>query len=271
MIRRWSVRGSSPAARIAVVAAATVLLVGGCRPVPSSHPTVGRAVGPLPIVSIHDATTAPPDVAGRVTLLNFWGTWCPPCRRELPGLVRLAARLAGEPAFQLIAVSCGAGAEDVAEVTAETRAFLTERGLEVGAWAFVDAAARRDVSERLGLDAFPTTYLVGPDGRVRRVWRGYRPSDEPEIARAVLEVLKERAAASVAAMRSRKARAAAAGAGAAVIAEATANRRIPSTASSSTRSSVMPPMAKAGSGISATTALRKAGAAKAANDFVADG
>lgn len=256
---------------VVAIAVAAAVTVGGCRPGASTHPAVGQAVGPLPIVSIHDATTAPPELAGRVTLLNFWGTWCPPCRRELPGLVRLAGRLADEPAFQLVAVSCGAGAEDVAEVAAETRAFLTDRGLEIGAWAFADNAARRTVSERLGLDAFPTTYLVGRDGRVRQVWRGYRPSDEPEIARAVLEVLKERATADADAMRSRNERAAAAGSGAAVIAEAIANRRTPSAASSSTRSSVIPPMAKAGSGISARTARRKAGAAKAANALVADG
>lgn len=201
MIRRPTCRDSeTPAPRRAVrvlrallaVAGAVAAASAGCQPPPPSHGAVGRAVGELPIVSIADATLPAPTVAGRVTLLNFWGTWCPPCRRELPGLVRLAARLADDPAFQLVAVSCGAGAEDLDEISGETRAFLRDRDLALTAWAFADPDARRAVSARLGLDAFPTTYLVGPDGRVRHVWRGYRPGDEPDIARAVLEMLKER-------------------------------------------------------------------------------
>ena len=59
----------------------------------------------LTLSALADPTRRPPTFAGRVTLLKFWGTWCPPCRRELPGLVRLADRLRSEPAFQLVAVS----------------------------------------------------------------------------------------------------------------------------------------------------------------------
>jgi hypothetical protein len=44
------------------------------------------------------------------------------------------------------------------------------------------------------LEAFPTTYLVGPDARVRRVWTGYRSSDEADIAAAIVAILKEQAA-----------------------------------------------------------------------------
>jgi len=222
-------------------------VVAGCEPPTARHPAAGRAVGVLPIVSIDDAAGPAPTFTGRVTLLNFWGTWCPPCRRELPGLARLAARLADEPAFQLVAVSCGAGPEDLDEVTRETRDFLRERDLAIPAWVFTDQTGRLATSQMLGLDAFPTTYLVGPDGRVRQVWRGYRPSDEADIARAVVEALKAFAAGpAAAAIRSSNPRAAAAGSAAAVTADATANRRMPSAASASIRSGVIPPMANVG-------------------------
>jgi len=172
---------------IAVVAIGVV----GCDPPGRGHPAVGRGVGPLPVVSLGDPRATPPALAGKVTLLNFWGTWCPPCRRELPGLVRLATTLADEPRFQLVAVSCGT--DDIDELAATTAAFLVEQKLPLRPWGFADPPARSLFATAYGLEAFPTTYLIGPDARVRQVWVGYRSRDEADIAQAVLRLLKEQA------------------------------------------------------------------------------
>ena len=148
-------------------------------------------MGKLPLVSLADPSRPAPRFSGMVTVLNFWGTWCPPCRRELPSLARLAARLADEPRFQLIAVSCGSGGpDDPAELAALTAEFLAEERLTIDMWGDPDGLARMLFAERYGFAAFPTTYLVGADGRVRDVWVGYRRSDEADIARAVVEALK---------------------------------------------------------------------------------
>jgi thiol-disulfide isomerase/thioredoxin len=171
-----------------------LLVVVGCRPAP--HPAVGRAVGDLPLVSIADAALPPPTFTGKVTLLNFWGTWCPPCRRELPGMARIAGRLAEEPAFQLVAVSCGgSGPDEITEITDTTRAFLAQQKIALDAWADPSGMARMIAAETLGFSAYPTTYLVGPDARVREVWIGYRSRDEADMARAVVEALRERSSA----------------------------------------------------------------------------
>jgi thiol-disulfide isomerase/thioredoxin len=170
----------------AVIAAAAV---SGCDSVGPAHPAVGRVIGELPVVSLGDPRAAPPSLAGKVTLLNFWGTWCPPCRRELPGLARLATQLDGEPRFQLVAVSCGSG--DLDELAAETSAFLVEQNLPLRPWGFADPLARSLFASTYGLEAFPTTYLLGPDAQVRQVWVGYRSRDEAEMAQAVLRVMKE--------------------------------------------------------------------------------
>ena len=45
--------------------------------------------------------------------------------------------------------------------------------------------------ESIGLTSLPTTYLIGPDSRIHRVWTGYRPSDEADIAGAILSRLKQ--------------------------------------------------------------------------------
>jgi thiol-disulfide isomerase/thioredoxin len=175
----------------------------GCGGPEAAHPAVGRTVGNLPLVSLADPGRQPPTFVGRVTLLNFWGTWCPPCRRELPGLVRLADRLRSEPAFQLVAVSCGGRApEDMATLTESTNAFLKEavspaQRSAIEPWADPDGQTRMIFSASFGFDAFPTTYLVGPDAKVRQVWVGYRSRDETDIARAIVAALKESAQASV--------------------------------------------------------------------------
>jgi cytochrome c biogenesis protein CcmG/thiol:disulfide interchange protein DsbE len=168
---------------------AGALVAPGCHAPRPPHPAEGRPLGGLPIVSLADPTLPVPSLAGRVTLLNFWGTWCPPCRRELPGLVRIAQRLADEPRFQLVAVSCGSGGDD-ADLARETTSFLEARRLPIAAWGFSEAVAATHFALAFGLEAFPTTYLIGPDARVRRVWTGYRSSDEAEIATAILALLK---------------------------------------------------------------------------------
>jgi len=188
MIRRASIAA-------ALVAAAA--LPTGCDVPRPAHPAEGRVVGELPIVSLDDPTIPVPTLAGRVTLLNVWGTWCPPCRRELPGLVRIAGRLGGEPRFQLIAVSVGSGGDDT-DLAAETTEFLRARQMPIAAWGFAEAVAATHFSLAYGIEGVPMTYLIGPDRRIRRVWSGYRSSDEADMATAIVAALKEPVGASAA-------------------------------------------------------------------------
>ncbi len=178
--------------RFRVIAAACLLSVAAGCGEPPAHPAVGKTLGTLPLAPLADLTAAPPALAGRVTLLNFWGTWCPPCRRELPGLARMAASLAGESRFQLVAVSCAGGGSsgDQADLAAETAEFLLKQKLTVPAYVFADPVAADLLATTLGLEALPATYLIGPDATVRRVWIGYRPRDEAEIAAAIVAALR---------------------------------------------------------------------------------
>lgn len=104
--------------------------------------------------------------------------------------MRIATRLAAEPRFQLIAVSVGAGGDD-ADLARETTSFLAARKMPVAAWGFSEAVAATHFSLAYELDGVPTTFLVGPDARIRRVWTGYRRGDEADMAARILEVLKE--------------------------------------------------------------------------------
>jgi thiol-disulfide isomerase/thioredoxin len=169
-----------------------ILLGVGCVGPQTPHPAVGKRVGSLPLVAIVDPGRPAPTLTGHVTLLNFWGTWCPPCRRELPGLGRIASRLADDDRFQLVAVSCGPGGPDnIDDISADTKRFLDRERIAIEPWCDPRGMVRMLFSEAYGFEAFPTTYLVGADGRIRRVWAGYRNRDEAEIAAALVEALKE--------------------------------------------------------------------------------
>jgi peroxiredoxin len=87
-------------------------------------------------------------------------------------------------------VSCGyGGPDDLEELRSTTQQFLSKQKIDLDAWGDPDGFTRMLVAETLGFDAFPTTYLIGPDGLVHAAWEGYRARDEADMARAILELL----------------------------------------------------------------------------------
>jgi thiol-disulfide isomerase/thioredoxin len=152
---------------------------------------VGKSVPKISLVSL-DTKDEILIFSGKITLLNFWGTWCPPCRQELPGLARLASRLIDEPRFQLIAVSCGGGKrDDLDQLRSETETFLASTRIAISPWADPTGATRLRFTEAFGFRAYPTTYLIGSDQKILAIWTGYSPSMETEIAQSVARSLKQ--------------------------------------------------------------------------------
>lgn len=132
------------------------------------------------------------NLQGRVTVINFWGTWCPPCREELPHVVALNDRFRKREPFQLFAVSCGSGYDsDLAELTEETTAFLRQQEFELPTYADPEAVTRMAVLEILGGTTFsyPTTLVLDESGVVRGVWVGYMPGEEREVEALVEKLL----------------------------------------------------------------------------------
>ena len=134
----------------------------------------------LPALRFVDASGASTSLAGfrgRAVVLNFWATWCPPCRAEMPSLERLQAALGG-PHFQVVAVSIDA--EGMAVVEPYLRALGITR---LRAWhdAFHDADA-------LVGAGIPLTLLVDAQGREVARRRGPTRWDDT----AVTELIRRR-------------------------------------------------------------------------------
>ncbi len=103
------------------------------------------------------------EYAGRPLLINFWATWCPPCRREMADLDVLAGKL-GPNGLQLLAISVDGDRNLVRE-------YLRHEGLALA--VLIDRGQKWSASA-LRVPGFPTTYLVGRDGIIRDAWIGAR-------------------------------------------------------------------------------------------------
>lgn len=95
------------------------------------------------------------DYKGKITVINFWATWCPPCVEEIPSLNRLRRKMQDKP-FQLISVNYGESASQIRKfmtnVAVDFPVLIDPQGKTAGNWKVV---------------AFPSTFVIGPDGRIR--------------------------------------------------------------------------------------------------------
>jgi thiol-disulfide isomerase/thioredoxin len=94
------------------------------------------------------------DLKGRVVFLNFWATWCGPCREEMPSMEALQRRFK-DRGFEILAVNCQEDREEVA-------AFMGEQGLSFP--VALDGSGK--ISGSYGIRGIPTTYILDREGEV---------------------------------------------------------------------------------------------------------
>ena len=140
-----------------------------------------KRVDPAPRVSFQtiEARTMAPATEGKVTLVNFWGTWCAPCRQEVPDLQRLHERYASQGLRLVgIALSERDGVEGL-------RAWCTKNGL-----TYPQVLATEDVLEAYGdVHEVPISVLIDKHGRIRYRWQGER--DYASFATEIERLLKD--------------------------------------------------------------------------------
>ena len=119
------------------------------------------------------------DLKGQVVMINFWATWCGPCRQEMPLLAQLNSKY--EPlGFTLLGVN----------VEPDSGAAVTWlKGMPVTFPILFDTDSA--VAGSFGVEGMPSTVFVDRKGQVRYIHRGYKPGDEAKYADMIRSLVKE--------------------------------------------------------------------------------
>jgi thiol-disulfide isomerase/thioredoxin len=142
-------------------------------------PWAGVITPPLELADLDGKTHRLADYRGRTLLINFWATWCKPCRDEMPSIERLRASLEGRP-FAVVAVNVGESPE-------AARGFAAS--MPLGFPLLLDRDTR--TSRAWGARILPATFVVGPDGVARFSYLGELDWAQPDV-RAQIEKLMGR-------------------------------------------------------------------------------
>jgi thiol-disulfide isomerase/thioredoxin len=123
---------------------------------------------------------------GKVVILNFWATWCPPCRREIPSMEALYQAFRDE-AFAILAINEW-------ETEDHVFAFMGQLPVEPGFPILLDLDSA--VATSFGVKGLPTTLLLDPQGRIVYRAVGGRDFDHPEVKKTIRALLPDASAPS---------------------------------------------------------------------------
>jgi thiol-disulfide isomerase/thioredoxin len=150
-----------------------VALAGDLKPIPT------KPAPALALPALDGGTARLAQLRGRVVLVNFWAVWCPPCRKEMPSMARLAAQLVNRP-FSILGVNVGESPEEI-------RAFLKQ--VPVSFPILLDAEGAN--LKPWQVFAFPTSYVVDKQGRLRLGLFGPIEWDDAETVAKLDALLNE--------------------------------------------------------------------------------
>lgn len=169
-----------------------VALVGGLwiwlSAVPAAATTAGRAPAPragfaappIDLPTMAGEQLALSDLRGQVVVVNFWASWCPPCRAEMPALER-TYQAERERGLEILAVNT-----TYQDQLGAARDFVAEHGLSFP----VLLEESGEVAQRYQIRAMPTTFFVDREGVIREVIIG-GPMAETTLRSTVDQLLKE--------------------------------------------------------------------------------
>ena len=131
----------------------------------------GRAAADFSLKSLEGELRRLSDYRGKVVVVDFWATWCPPCRQELPILNKLRTEFAGRVEF------VGIDNEDARTI----RDFLKAKHYELE--VLVDG--KRDVQRQYGVRSIPTVLVIDARGVIRQHFIGARSEADLRLAIAL--------------------------------------------------------------------------------------
>jgi DsbE subfamily thiol:disulfide oxidoreductase len=123
------------------------------------EPAIGRPAPDFTLQTLDGKAFTLSELRGTPVVVNFWATWCGPCRNEMPALQNTAERYAGQVTIAGL---------DQAEEASVVQAFVDEMGVEFPILMDSDTA----VAQRYNVRGMPTTFFVDADGIIRHIWAG---------------------------------------------------------------------------------------------------
>ncbi|MDQ7001111.1 MAG: TlpA disulfide reductase family protein [Ghiorsea sp.] len=135
---------------------------------------VGDLAKPISLPNLQDKLQGLPE--GKVVLLNFWATWCPPCRKEVPSMVKIYNQLK-DKGFEIVAVSVDKSRDDVVK-------FVQEQNMNFTVLHDVNSST----AQEWGVFRYPETFIIDRNGKIRQHLNGAVEWTEPEF-RAYIEML----------------------------------------------------------------------------------
>jgi len=169
-------RTTSFAAVIMVVLCSFLVLTGcskkdGGQNAPLAGGSVeGKAATDFTLKDLQGKDVRLADLTGKVVLLNFWATWCPPCREEIPSMVKLNTAMAGK-SFQMLCVSIDDGGK------ADVDDFLARQ--KVSLPALLDPTSA--VAKQYGITGVPESFVIDKTGKIVKKVVGGLDWNSPEV------------------------------------------------------------------------------------------
>ncbi len=138
---------------------------------------------PAPDVSVislaNGSTLKLSDLKGKVVMLNFWATWCPPCREEIPSMMKLNSLMAGKP-FQMVAISIDEGGKPAIE------SFFKESGFSLPTYLDESGAS----AKMYGVTGVPESFIIDKQGVLAKKVIGGANWDSPEAVSFIEGLMK---------------------------------------------------------------------------------
>jgi thiol-disulfide isomerase/thioredoxin len=156
---------------------AALLMVFALPVVAQLKPWQGGAPQALELEDLQGKVHRLSDYRGKVVLVNFWATWCEPCREEMPSMDRLRAALEGKP-FVVLAVNVGEGGRVAGDFA---------RKMPLGFPLLLDRETK--VTKAWGARILPASYVIGPDGAIRYSYLGALDWASPPVRAAIEKLL----------------------------------------------------------------------------------
>ncbi|MDD5242084.1 MAG: TlpA disulfide reductase family protein [Sulfuricella sp.] len=139
--------------------------------------------GTTPALQLKDLGGKPHDLKdyrGKVVMVQFWASYCPPCLKEMPSMVRLEKKLAGKP-FVILAV-------DMGETEQEVKGFLAKVKTDFTILMDSDGKALADWKVFVA----PSTFLIDPKGVIRYTLQGGAEWDAPEYVAKISAMINKK-------------------------------------------------------------------------------